>query len=160
MRWLLVCARRPAGRVDGCAQHYNHLSKGGEHHDEDVPGVPSVSCAQYQRYANQDAPAVGGLFRPAVIPETARWSHGPKLGCCVRAVKAVRPTESDQAHAYGTMRMYSFFEIFKHIDMREYGYDPANTAGHLTDKGSDFIAENLADFIQAHFDPTIRRPRS
>ena len=57
-------------------------------------------------------------------------------------------------------QVYSFFEIFKDADMRAYGYDPANTAGHFKDEGSDFIAENLAAFIQAHFDLTIRRPRS
>jgi lysophospholipase L1-like esterase len=53
-------------------------------------------------------------------------------------------------------QVYSFFEIFKGADMREYGYDPANTAGHFTDEGSNFIAEHLADYIKAHFDLTIR----
>jgi lysophospholipase L1-like esterase len=57
-------------------------------------------------------------------------------------------------------QVYSFFEIFKDADMRKHGYDPANTAGHFSDEGSDFIAEHLADFIRAHFDLTIRRPRA
>ena len=57
-------------------------------------------------------------------------------------------------------QVYSFSEIFKGADMREYGYDPRNTASHFTNEGSDFIAKKLADFIQAHFDLTIRRPRS
>jgi len=57
-------------------------------------------------------------------------------------------------------QVYSFFDIFKGADTREYGYDPGNTAGHFTDKGSDFIAGKLADFIQGHFDLTVRRPHS
>jgi hypothetical protein len=56
--------------------------------------------------------------------------------------------------------VYSFDDIFKGTDTRDYGYDPRNTAGHFTDAGSDFIAKKLADFIPAHFDLTIRRPRS
>jgi hypothetical protein len=56
-------------------------------------------------------------------------------------------------------QVYSFGEIFESVDMREYGYNAGNTAGHFTDEGSDFIAKNLADFIQAHFDLAARRPR-
>jgi GDSL-like lipase/acylhydrolase family protein len=57
-------------------------------------------------------------------------------------------------------RVYSFFEMFKDADMRNYGYKPTNTAGHFRDEGSDFIAAHLAAVIQAHFDLAIRRPRS
>ena len=57
-------------------------------------------------------------------------------------------------------QVYSFYDMFTGADMRDYGYDSRNTAGHFTDEGSDFIAKKLADFIPAHFDVTIRRPRS
>jgi hypothetical protein len=57
-------------------------------------------------------------------------------------------------------QVYSFYDIFNGADVRDYGYDPLNTAGHFTDEGSDFIAKKLAVFIPAHFDLTIRRPRS
>ena len=48
-------------------------------------------------------------------------------------------------------QVYSFFQIFRGLDMRDYGYDPANTAGHFSDKGSDFIGRSLASFISANF---------
>jgi len=57
-------------------------------------------------------------------------------------------------------QVYSFYDIFDGADTRDYGYDPRNTAGHFTDQGSDFIAKKLADFIPAHFNLTLRRPRS
>ena len=48
-------------------------------------------------------------------------------------------------------QVYSFFQIFHGLDMRDYGYDPANTLGHFSDKGSDFIGISLASFISANF---------
>src|SRR5215471_3429080 len=44
-------------------------------------------------------------------------------------------------------QVYSFFQIFHGLDMRDYGYNPANTATHFSDKGSDFIGRSLAFFI-------------
>jgi lysophospholipase L1-like esterase len=48
-------------------------------------------------------------------------------------------------------KVYSFFQIFHGLDMRDYGYNPAKTGNHFTDRGSDFIGKNLADFIDANF---------
>ena len=43
----------------------------------------------------------------------------------------------------------SFFQIFQGLAIRDYGYDPARTGSHFTDRGSDFIGKALAEFIGA-----------
>jgi hypothetical protein len=48
-------------------------------------------------------------------------------------------------------RVYSFFQIFHGLDMRDYGYDPTSTASHFSEHGSDFIGKALAYFIKANF---------
>jgi hypothetical protein len=48
-------------------------------------------------------------------------------------------------------QVYSFFQIFHGLDMREYGYNPAATWTHFSDKGSDFIGKALADYIATNF---------
>jgi len=47
--------------------------------------------------------------------------------------------------------VYSFFEIFQDEDMRDYGYNPDNTAGHFNASGCSLIAKALADHIQKHY---------
>src|SRR5262249_48627313 len=48
-------------------------------------------------------------------------------------------------------QVYSFFQIFRGLDMRDYGYDPAHTDGHFSEKGSDFVGRSLALLINANF---------
>lgn len=48
-------------------------------------------------------------------------------------------------------RVYSFLEIFHGLNMRDYGYNPENTASHFSDRGSDLIGKALAEFIRANF---------
>jgi hypothetical protein len=48
-------------------------------------------------------------------------------------------------------QVYSFFQIFRGLDMRDYGYDPADTKSHFNDNGSDFIGKGIADFVYAHY---------
>src|SRR5882724_10658873 len=47
--------------------------------------------------------------------------------------------------------VYSFFEIFQNKDMRDYGYNPDNTADHFNASGCSLIAKALADYIQNHY---------
>jgi len=47
--------------------------------------------------------------------------------------------------------VYSFYEIFEGKDMRDFGYDPDNTADHFDVKGGDFIGKALAKYIQNRF---------
>jgi len=47
-------------------------------------------------------------------------------------------------------RVYSFLEIFHGLNMRDYGYNPQNTASHFSDHGSDVIGKALADFIRTN----------
>ena len=47
--------------------------------------------------------------------------------------------------------VYSFFEIFQNKDMRDYGYNPDNTADHFNASGCSLIAKALADYIQKHY---------
>jgi len=44
-----------------------------------------------------------------------------------------------------------FFEIFQDEDMRDYGYNPDNTADHFNANGYSLIAKALADYIQKHY---------
>ena len=48
-------------------------------------------------------------------------------------------------------QVYSFFQIFHGFNIRDYGYDPALTDDHFSDKGADFIGRSLASFINANF---------
>jgi len=48
-------------------------------------------------------------------------------------------------------QVYSFFQIFRGLNLRDYGYDPADTSSHFSDAGSDFIGRSLASFINANF---------
>ena len=45
-------------------------------------------------------------------------------------------------------QVYSFLEIFRGLDMHDFGYDPAIPADHFADRGSDFIGKALADFVK------------
>jgi hypothetical protein len=47
--------------------------------------------------------------------------------------------------------VYSFYEMFKDKDMRDYGYNPDNTQSHFNAKGCYFIGEALAAYIQKHY---------
>lgn len=47
--------------------------------------------------------------------------------------------------------VYSFHEIFKEKDMREYGYSPDNTTSHFNTQGCYMIGKALAEYIQKHY---------
>jgi hypothetical protein len=47
--------------------------------------------------------------------------------------------------------IYSFYEIFKEKDMREYGYDPDNTTSHFNAQGCYMIGKALAEHVQRHY---------
>ena len=47
--------------------------------------------------------------------------------------------------------VYSFYEIFKEKDMREYGYNPDNTTSHFNAQGCYIIGKALAEYIQKHY---------
>jgi hypothetical protein len=53
-------------------------------------------------------------------------------------------------------QVYSFSQIFQGLDMRDYGYDPAHTEGHFSDKGSDFIGRSLASFVNANLTVSVK----
>ena len=57
-------------------------------------------------------------------------------------------------------QVHSFFQIFHGLDMRDYGYDPANTGSHFSDNGSDFIGRSLASFINANFTSSLAHSAS
>ena len=44
--------------------------------------------------------------------------------------------------------IYSFYEIFKEKDMREYGYNPDNTTSHFNAQGCYIIGKALAEHVQ------------
>jgi len=48
-------------------------------------------------------------------------------------------------------QVYSFFDMFRGLDMRRYGYDPAHTDGHFSVQGNDFIGRALATYVSGHF---------
>ncbi len=78
----------------------------------------------------------GGVARDAEIPliATGFIEHG-----------------NAELYENSGFRVYSFFDIFENRDMREFGYDPDNTATHFSDRGSDFIGRALAAYINAVF---------
>ena len=47
--------------------------------------------------------------------------------------------------------VYSFYEIFKERDMREYGYNPDNTTSHFNTQGCYMIGKALAEHVQKHY---------
>jgi len=47
--------------------------------------------------------------------------------------------------------IYSFYEIFKEKDMREYGYNPDDTTSHFNAQGCYMIGKALAEYIQKHY---------
>ena len=47
--------------------------------------------------------------------------------------------------------VYSFSEIFQDKDMREYGYNPDNTASHFNAQGCYIIGQALATYIHKHY---------
>jgi len=47
--------------------------------------------------------------------------------------------------------IYSFYEIFKEKDMREYGYNPDDTTSHFNTQGCYMIGQALAEYIQKHY---------
>lgn len=54
-----------------------------------------------------------------------------------------------QLYEASGFEVYSFFEIFHELDMRDFGYDPESTDGHFQENGSDRIGKFLAEFIRA-----------
>jgi len=48
-------------------------------------------------------------------------------------------------------QVHSFFDMFVGLDMRRYGYDPAQTDGHFAGRGNDLIGQALADYAQHHY---------
>jgi len=48
-------------------------------------------------------------------------------------------------------QVHSFFDMFKGLDMRRYGYDPAHTDGHFSVQGNDVIGHALAKYVSGHF---------
>ena len=47
--------------------------------------------------------------------------------------------------------VYSFYEIFKEKDIREYGYDRDDTTSHFNSQGCYMIGKELAEYIQKHY---------
>jgi len=47
--------------------------------------------------------------------------------------------------------VYSFYEIFKEKDIREYGYNPDDTTSHFNTQGCYMIGKALAEYIQKHY---------
>jgi hypothetical protein len=47
--------------------------------------------------------------------------------------------------------VYSFYDIFKEKDMREYGYNPDDTRSHFNAQGCYMIGKALAGYIQKHY---------
>jgi lysophospholipase L1-like esterase len=47
--------------------------------------------------------------------------------------------------------VYSFYEIFKDKNMRDYDYNPDNTSTHFNAQGCYLIGQALADYIQKHY---------
>lgn len=58
-----------------------------------------------------------------------------------------------QLYEAAGLKVYSFFQIFEGLDMRDYSYNPKNTSDHFSDNGSNFIGKALANFI--HADSTL-----
>lgn len=48
-------------------------------------------------------------------------------------------------------QVHSFSRIFDGLDMRDYGYNPENTATHFEDDGNDVIGKALAEFIHSNY---------
>jgi len=47
--------------------------------------------------------------------------------------------------------VYSFYEVFKEKDMREYGYNPDDTTSHFNAQGCYMIGKALAEYVQKHY---------
>jgi lysophospholipase L1-like esterase len=47
--------------------------------------------------------------------------------------------------------VYSFNDIFKDKDMKDYGYNYTNTVDHFDARGNDVIGQALADYIAVHY---------
>jgi hypothetical protein len=47
--------------------------------------------------------------------------------------------------------VYSFYDIFKEKDMREYGYNPDDTRSHFNAQGCYMIGKALAEYIQTRY---------
>jgi hypothetical protein len=47
--------------------------------------------------------------------------------------------------------VYSFYEIFKEKDTREYGYNPDDTRSHFNAQGCYLIGKILAEYVQKHY---------
>lgn len=47
--------------------------------------------------------------------------------------------------------VYSFYDIFKEKDMREYGYNPDDTRSHFNAQGCYMVGKALAEYIQKHY---------
>src|SRR5262245_28328585 len=47
--------------------------------------------------------------------------------------------------------VYSFYDIFKEKDMRNYGYNPDDTTSHFNTQGCYIIGKSLAEYVQKHY---------
>jgi hypothetical protein len=47
--------------------------------------------------------------------------------------------------------VYSFYDIFKDKDLREYGYNPDDTRSHFNAQGCSMVGKALADYIRKHY---------
>jgi lysophospholipase L1-like esterase len=47
--------------------------------------------------------------------------------------------------------VYSFYDIFKEKDIREYGYNPDDTRSHFNAQGCSLVGKALAEYIQEHY---------
>lgn len=73
-----------------------------------------------------------------------------RMGIPALATGFIEDEDRDLYKSSG-FQVYSFFQIFRNLDMRDYGYDPVFTDGHFLENGSDLIGMALADFISANF---------
>jgi hypothetical protein len=47
--------------------------------------------------------------------------------------------------------VYSFYDIFKDKDMREYGYNPDDTRSHFNAQGCFMVGRALAEYVRKHY---------
>jgi len=72
------------------------------------------------------------------------------VGMLALATGFIKDDNRDLYEAAG-FQVYTFSQIFRELNMQEYGYNPANTASHFSDQGADFIGKALANFINEKF---------
>ena len=70
---------------------------------------------------------------------------------------ATGPLEAGDREAFARegFKVYSFFDMINRDEMKQYGYDPKNTATHFDARGSELIGKALAGFIREHYGDQI-----